>query len=142
MGGRHHKRPYNKKLYTDKSIRTSASSSLLPDKLKEYAGVFQRSTAFDKHITELHEKIFLSINSDEYICALCPCNTIAHGNLHCTARFNADIPGGRQTFMDHLRSHHAQNPNALQWYHHACLPKNTASYTDAKIRRAAESLFD
>jgi hypothetical protein len=139
MGEGHERRPYNRKSDTDESSRTTASSSPSPDKPKEYASVFQRPTAFDKHITELHEKIFRSINSNEYICALCPCSTIAHGNWDCTARFTAHTPRERQMFLDHLKRDHAQSPEALRWYHHTCCPKDTASYTDPRIRKTAES---
>lgn len=139
MGDGHEKRSYNKKSDTDRSSRTPAPSSLSPDKPKEYARVFQRPTTFDKHINELHERIFQSINSHEYICGFCPCSTIAHGTWHCAARFTANTPGERQAFLDHLKSHHAQSPEVLHWYPHACCPVDTASYTDPRIRRTAES---
>ena len=135
MGDGHETRSYNKKSDTDRHSVTSTPSSPSPDKPKEYVAVFQRPTAFDKYITELHEKIFRSINSNEYICALCPCSTIVLGTWHCTARFS----GGRQMFLDHLRSHHAQSPESLRWYPHHCCPEDTASYTDPRIRRTAES---
>jgi hypothetical protein len=91
MGYGHDKRPYNRKSDTDESSRTSASSSPSPDRLKEYTAVFQRPIAFDRHMNELHERIFRSINSNEYICALCECSTIARGTWHCTARFSANM---------------------------------------------------
>jgi hypothetical protein len=138
MGEGHEKRPYNRKLDTDGNSRTPASSSPSHNKTKEYMGVFRRPTVFDKHINELHEKIFRSINSNEYICALCPCSTIAYGSLHCTTRFR----GGRQPFLDHLKDHHAQSPGDLHCYPHACCPQNTASYTNARIRKTAKFFFD
>lgn len=142
MGDGHERRSYNKRSGTDGNPRTSTSSSPSPDKPKEYASVFQRPTAFDKHINELHEKIFRSINSNEYICALCPCSTIAHRIPHCTARFSANTAGEKQTFLDHLRSHHAQvDPRSLNLYHHICPPTTPASYTDPVIRRVAESFL-
>ena len=115
---------------------SSTSSSPSPDKPKLYKAVFQKSDAFDKHFIKGHVKVFLSINSNEYICAFCPCSTIANKSQHCAARFAADTP---QTFLDHLKSCHAQSPEDLIWYPHACWPKTPASYTDPKIRRIAES---
>jgi hypothetical protein len=140
MGCGHEKRTYAKKSDNTGDIKNASPCTLSSKRPVEQVGVFQRPTAFDKHITELYEKIFRSINSNEYICALCPCNTIAHGTWHCAARFSANTAGERQTFLDHLRSHHAQGPEFLCWYHHTCCPMDTASYTDPRIRRTAESI--
>lgn len=142
MGNGREKRAYVRKAVNNESTGTNSSSTSLlsPGTSKVYAGDFQRSTAFDKHIIDYHERIFESTNSTEYICTLCPCDPIAYGTLHCSARFAANVPGEKQRFLDHLRNFHAQeDPRSLNWYHHICSPTAITSYTDPVVRRMAES---
>jgi len=115
---------------------TSSSSSSSP---KVYAGEFQLSTAFDRHIIDWHEKIFASIYTHEYICALCPCKRVTHGLVDCSARFSAR-PSNKQEFLDHLRTAHAGAEQVPMWYTHYCSPPKDASYLDPVVGHKAKSL--
>ena len=104
-------------------------------KPRDYLGEFQLASAFDRHIIERHERIFQSMNSSEFICLLCPCDSIAHDAIQCTARFSTT--SGKQGFLDHLRTCHAGDPDNRIWWQHLCAPNTTASYHPA-LRKVAD----
>ena len=122
------------------SETTATGSSSIPSYEAIRAAKFQKPLAFDRHITERHEKIFQSVNSSDYICYLCPCDCIAHGASRCTARFSTDTHG-KLCFLDHLKTSHAGDPDSLAWWQHLCPPSTTADYKDPEVRKVAESFY-
>jgi hypothetical protein len=98
------------------SATTPCASTPAAAKPEKDPTKFDKVFAFDKHITERHERIFYSINTSEYICTLCPCDSVALGIPECSARFPAD-QSMKQDFLRHLRTAHAQAPENLIWYH-------------------------
>lgn len=106
---------------------------------KVYAGEFQLSTAFDRHIIDWHEKIFASTNTHEYICKLCPCKRVTDESVDCSARVSAH-PSNKQKFLDHLRTAHAGAEQVPTWYTHYCSPPDNASYIDPVVGQMANSL--
>lgn len=123
-----------------KSETTATGSSSIPSHDALRTAKFQKPSAFDRHIIERHEKIFQSVNSSDYICYLCPCDSIAHGALRCTARFSTDTYG-KLCFLDHLKASHAKDPDSLVWWQHLCPPSTTADYKDPEVRKMAESFY-
>ena len=123
-----------------KSETTATGSSFIPSYEAIRAAKFQKPLAFDRHITERHEKIFQSVNSSDYICYLCPCDCIAYGASRCTARFSTDTHGNL-CFLDHLETSHAGDPDSLAWWQHLCPPSTTADYKDPEVRKVAESFY-
>lgn len=138
-GSGREKRPYTSR---KESVETVSPPTLSPSTSspKVYAGEFQLSTAFDRHIIDWHEKIFASIYTHEYICALCQCDRVTHRSLDCSARFSAR-PSNKQKFLDHLRAAHARAEHVPMWYSHHCSPPENASYIDPVVGQKAQSLF-
>lgn len=102
----------------------------------KYTKDFQLISYFDKHITEQHARLFLRPNSIEYVCDLCPCDTITNGSPTCSATFTHWKP-----LLEHLRSSHAQAPEELVRYLHRCAPVSIEAYTSTSVRETAISLF-
>jgi hypothetical protein len=140
MGSGHEKRAYVRKSANNGTGPTATGSFFTGSSgnPRDYTGEFQMASAFDRHIIERHEKIFESMTSSEYICLLCPCDSIAHSTLQCTARFSTT--SGKQGFLDHLRTFHAGDPDSLALWQHLCAPTTTASYHPA-LRKVAELLL-
>lgn len=137
-GSGREKRPYtSRKESVEKASPPTPSPS--SGSRKMYAGEFQLSTAFDRHIIDWHEKIFASIYTHEYICALCPCETVTKQSVDCSARFSAH-PFNRQQFLDHLRTAHAGAESVPIWYTHYCAPPKDASYIDPVVGQISKSL--
>jgi hypothetical protein len=137
-GSGREKRPYTskKESFETASPPTSSPPASSP---KVYVGVFQLSTYFDKHIVDRHVNIFASINTHEYICTLCECDTVKSGSVACSARFSAHL-SKKQKFLDHLRAAHAGAEEGHIWYPHRCSPAENASYIDPVVRQKADSL--
>lgn len=142
MGSGHQTRTYNRHSVGNRSSRNGSSSSCASspssDVSRAYAREFQLASAFDRHIVEMHERMFQRTNSTEFVCGFCWCDSIGIKAPDCAARFSAD-PYGKKDFLDHLRLFHARNPDILTWHQHTCSPTTTASYTDPLVRRMAKS---
>ena len=136
MGSGRERRAYSRKSANIGTTGTGPSSTPSSEKPRDYLGEFQLASAFDRHIIERHERIFQSMNSSEFICLLCPCDSIAHDAIQCTARFSTT--SGKQGFLDHLRTCHAGDPDNRIWWQHLCAPNTTASYHPA-LRKVADS---
>ena len=98
----------------------------------KYTKDFQLISYFDKHITEQHARLFLRPNSTEYVCDLCPCDTITSGSPTCSATFTHWKP-----LLEHLRGSHAQTPEDLIRYLHHCPPVSIEAYTSISVREMA-----
>ena len=142
IGSGQGKRQYNKRFTnnesTDAKLPFTRSPLLNPPKL--YKNEFQLPSAFDRHLTGWHARVFQSINSSEYICSLCPCDCVMGRTMTCSARYPTDSSEGKQEFLDHLRDAHAQAPETLIWYPHLCSPATKEYYTDPMVRKVAESI--
>ena len=144
IGSGQEKRPYNKRLPNNGHPKAGFSfTSPLPlNAPKVYKSEFQMQTAFDRHITGSHVRVFQSINSSEYICYLCPCDCVKSKTLSCSARYPADSSEKKQGFLDHLRDAHAQTPESLVWFPHLCSPTTTEYYTDPVVRMVAKLMAE
>ena len=144
IGSGQEKRPYNKRLPNNDQTEAKFSFTSPPplNTPKVYKNEFQMPTAFDRHITGSHVRVFQSINSSEYICYLCPCDCVKNRTQSCSARYPADSSEKKQGFLDHLRAAHAKAPESLVWFPHLCSPITKEYYTDPVVRRVAELMAE
>jgi hypothetical protein len=142
IGSGQEKRSYNRRFSNNESpeAKFSFNTSHPPNMPKLYKNEFQIPSAFNRHLTGWHARVFQSINSSEYICSLCPCDCVMGRTLVCSARYPADSSEAKQRFLDHLRDAHAQTPETLVWYPHQCPPAMKEYYTNPEVRKVAESI--
>lgn len=140
-GTGHKKRPYTSRRESAEkaSPLTLSPSSGSSNSPKMYAGEFQLSSAFDRHIIERHMNIFAGSYTHEYICTLCKCDSVTHKSLDCSARFSA-LSSEKQKFLDHLRTAHAGAEQVPTWHTHPCSPPDDASYIDPVVEQVAKSI--